>query len=76
MNAQRSDVRTGLARDPEYDEVALGIKLNEFALVNGADAQLALNGGDERRALKQGSGQRFDGSGNLGQTTLLRYQIQ
>jgi hypothetical protein len=62
VHAERADVRAGLARDPEDGEVALIVKLEQLGLVDGADAQLALDGTDERRALEEGAGERLEGA--------------
>ena len=52
MHAEGSDVGSGLAADPEDAKVAILVIFNEFALIDGANSQLALNSRDERRALK------------------------
>ena len=62
VHAQRSNVRTSLAAYPKDAQVALVIVLDQVALVDRADAQLALDGRDKGWALKEGTGQRFDGS--------------
>ena len=38
------------------------IKFQKFAFVNGANAQLALDGGNEGRTLKEGARERFHGA--------------
>ncbi len=65
VNAERSDVGAGLAADPEDGEVAVVVELEELALVDGADAELALDGRDQRRALEQGAGERLDDARQL-----------
>ena len=57
VDAQGADVGAGLARDPEDGEAAGFIEFEEFRLVNGAHAQLALDRGDQRGALEQGTRQ-------------------
>ncbi|KAK9089615.1 hypothetical protein Scep_028697 [Stephania cephalantha] len=44
----------------------VGIILEKLPFINGSDPQLALDGGDQRRALKHGAGQGLEGSGYLG----------
>ena len=61
VDAQRSDVGTGLAIDPEHGKVALGIELEQLALIDGAHAQATLDGRHQRRALEQRSRQGLDG---------------
>ncbi|RUS17712.1 hypothetical protein BC937DRAFT_89591 [Endogone sp. FLAS-F59071] len=61
MNAEGTDVGAGFAANPEDGQVAVIIKLEEFTLMNGTDAELAFNGGDERRTLEESAGQRLKG---------------
>lgn len=65
VDAEGPDIGTGLARDPEDAEVAVVVKLDELAVVNGADAELTLDGRDEGRALEQGAGQGLDRAAEL-----------
>jgi len=65
VDAERADVGAGLARDPEDAEVAVVVELDELAVVDGADAQLALDGRDEGRALEEGARERLDGAREL-----------
>ena len=55
VDTQGTDVGPGLAADPEYEQVALLVVLKHLALVDGAHAQLALDRGDDRRPLEQGT---------------------
>ena len=57
VHAQGTDVRPGLALDVEHAHVALVVKLEQLGLVDRPDAQLALHGRDERRALEEGARQ-------------------
>eukprot|EP00128_Syssomonas_multiformis_P013854 Colp12_sorted_trinity150504_noHs@23833 len=61
VHAQRTDVGAGLAGHPEHAQVAGGVVLEHLGLVDRADAQLALHGRDERRALEQSSGEGVHG---------------
>ena len=63
MHAEGTDVGAGLARHPEDAEVAVVVELDQLALVDGADAQLALDGRDEGRALEQGAREGLEGLG-------------
>lgn len=60
VHAQGTDVGAGLARDPEDAEVAVVVELDQLALVDGTDAQLALDGRDEGRALEQRAGKGLE----------------
>jgi len=55
VHAHRPHVCACLAADPEHRQVPVLIVLNQLAVVDGADAQLALHGGNEGRALEQGT---------------------
>jgi hypothetical protein len=66
VHAERADVGARLARDPENGKVALRVELHEPRLVDGADAQLALDGRDERRPLEERARKRLDGAHDLG----------
>jgi hypothetical protein len=65
VHAEGTDVSSGLARDPEDTEVTVVVKLDELAVVDGTDAELTLDGGDERGTLEEGTGEGFDGAGEL-----------
>lgn len=60
VNAERPDVGSRLARDPEDGEVTVVVELDELALVDGSDPELALDGGDERGTLEEGAGEGFE----------------
>jgi hypothetical protein len=66
VHAQSSNIGTSLAAHPEDTQVAVIVKLNQLALVDGSDTQLSLDGRDQRRALEQGTGEGLEGSGELG----------
>lgn len=65
MDAEGSDVGTGLAGDPEDTEVAVVIELDDLGLVDGTDTELTLDGRDQGRALEQSTGQGLEGAGEL-----------
>ena len=64
MHTQSSDVGSGLTAHPENTKLPLVVELVQFALVNSSDTELALDGGDERRSLEKGTGERLKSSGN------------
>lgn len=66
VHAERSDVGTSLAADPENTEVTVVVELNELALVDGTDTELTLDGGDQRGTLEEGTGEGLEGAGELG----------
>ena len=61
VDAEGTDVSTGLAVGLEDGQVALLIVLNELIAVKGTDTELALDGGDERRALEAGALELLEG---------------
>lgn len=65
VNAESTDVGTGLAADPEDTEVAVVVKLVELALVDGTDTELALDGRNQRRALEEGTSQSLQSTAEL-----------
>ena len=69
VHAQRPDVCAGLARHPEDAQVALIVELDQLALVDRPDTQLALDGRDQGRALEQRARQRLEGLGEGGLAT-------
>lgn len=73
MDTECSDIGTGLARNPEDTEVAVIVELDELALVNGADTELALDGRDQGGALEQGAceGLKGRGKGSLAASNLV-----
>ena len=52
MDAQGPDISPGLTGDPKDAQVAVIVEFNELALVDGAHAELALDGGNERGSLE------------------------
>jgi hypothetical protein len=66
MDAESPNVRSGLAADPEDAEVPIVVELKKLALVDGADTELALDGGNERRTLEQRAGQSLQSASELG----------
>lgn len=66
VHAECTDIGSSLTADPEDTEVAVVVELDQLALVNGTDTQLTLDGGDQRRALEEGTGQGLEGTGELG----------
>lgn len=69
VNAESSDIGTSLAAHPENTQVSVIVKLDELALVDGSDTELSLDGGDQRRALEESTGQGLEGAGELGLAT-------
>ena len=57
MNTESTDVSAGLAAHPEYTKLPLIVELVEFALVDGTDTELTLDGRNERGTLEQGASQ-------------------
>ena len=70
VHTERPDVGAGLTGEPEGAEVALLVVLDHLALVDRADAQLTLDGRDERGPLEQGAREGLKGTGHLGGATL------
>ena len=66
VHTERTDVGTSLTADPEDTQVALVVKLVQVGLVDCADTELTLDGGDERRALEERAGEGLEGAGELG----------
>jgi hypothetical protein len=60
VHTERSNVRSSLTRDPEDGEVTVIVEFNEFHVVNGSNAELSLDGRDERRALEESSGESLN----------------
>lgn len=67
VDAEGSDVGSGLARHPEDAEVAVVVELDQAALVDGSDTELALDGRNERGALEEGARELLEslGKGSL-----------
>ena len=68
VNAESSDIGTGLAANPEHTQVSVIVKLNELALVDGSDTKLSLNGRDQGGALEKSTSQGLEGAGELSLT--------
>lgn len=66
VHTERTNVSASLAADPEDTEVAVVVELDELGLVDGSDTQLALDGGDQGRALEERAGEQLKGAGELG----------
>lgn len=62
MDAEGTDVRPSFAGNPENGKIALLIKLEQFGLVNGTNAELALYGRDERGSLEESAREGFKGA--------------
>jgi hypothetical protein len=65
VNAESTDISTGLTRDPEDTEVALLIVLNELGLVDGTDTELTLDSRVERGTLEDGASELGKSLGDL-----------
>ena len=61
MDTHGTHVSAGLARNPEDTHVALLVVVEHLGLVDGADTELLLDGGDQRRSLEDGTGQGHQG---------------
>ena len=59
MHTQRSNVRARLAIDGKDGEMAVVVKLDQLCFINRSDAQLPLDGRDQRRSLEEGARERF-----------------
>lgn len=66
MDAHGSNIGTSLTRNPENNKVSIRVILKELTLVDGANAELAFNGGDQGGALEDGAGEGLEGAGDLG----------
>lgn len=66
MDTESTNVGSSLAADPEDTEVAVVVKLNELALVDGSDTELTLDGGDQRGTLEESTSKGLKGTGELG----------
>ena len=66
VHAQSSNIGARLAADPEDTQVAVIVELDELDLVHRPDAELALDGRDERRPLEQRAREELEGSRELG----------
>jgi hypothetical protein len=66
VDAEGSDISTGLAADPEDTEVSVVVELDKLALVNGSDTKLALDGRNQRGSLEERTGESLESAGELG----------
>jgi hypothetical protein len=66
VDAKSTDISTSLAGDPEDGKVTSSVELEHLGFVNGTDSQSALDGGNERRTLVQGTTESLEGTLNLG----------
>jgi hypothetical protein len=53
MDTEGSDVSAGFTRNAKDAKTTVIVKLDEVNLVNRSDAELTLDGADERRPLKE-----------------------
>ena len=65
MHTKSSNVRSSLTRDPKDSKVSVIVKFNEFHVMNGSNAELSLDSGNERRALEESSSESLDCLGEL-----------
>lgn len=65
VDAKGSDVGASLTADPENTEVAVVVELDELGLVDGTDAELALDGRDQGRSLEERAGKELEDTGKL-----------
>lgn len=69
VDAERSDIGTGLARHPEDTKVSVVVELEHLAFVDASNSELSLDGGDQGRSLEQSTGQGLQGTLELNLTT-------
>jgi len=69
VDAERTDIGAGFAGHPEDAQVAVVVELDQLALVNCADTQLALDGRDEGRALEKSTRESLESLGEGGLAT-------
>lgn len=69
VNAEGSDIGTGLAADPEDTQVSVIVELDELALVDGSDTELTLDGRDQGGTLEQRTGESLESAGELSLAT-------
>ena len=65
VDTEGTDVGTGLARNVEDSKLALVVKLEELAGVDGADTELSLDSGNKRRALEESTSEGLKGAREL-----------
>lgn len=66
VHAEGTDIGAGLAGHPKDAEVAVVVELDQLALVDRADTQLALDGRNEGRALEESTGEGLESLGESG----------
>ena len=66
MDAEGSDIGTGLARNPEDTEMTVVVELDELRLVDGTNTKLALDGRDQGRSLEESTSEGLEGGGESG----------
>jgi len=69
VDAESSDIGTGLAADPEDTQVSVIVELDELALVDGSDTELTLDGRDQGGTLEQRTGESLESAGELSLAT-------
>lgn len=62
MHAERSNVGTRFARDPEDGKMALVVEFNELGLVDCSNTELTFYGRDQGRSLEESASQCFEGT--------------
>lgn len=65
MHTQSTDVCSRLAAHPENTQLPLIVELVQLALVDRSDAQLSLDGRNERRSLEKGTGESLKSARKL-----------
>jgi len=65
MDAESTDVGTGLTGDPDNSEVSLLIVLDELQVIDSPDAELLLDSGDQWWPLEAGTGELLKSSLDL-----------
>jgi hypothetical protein len=65
VNTHGTHVSAGLTGDPEDTHIALLIVVKHLGLIDGADTELLLDGGDQGRSLEDGASQSHQGLLNL-----------
>lgn len=63
MHAERSNIGTSFARDPEDGKMALVVEFDELGLVDCSDTELTFYGRDQGRSLEESASQCFEGTG-------------
>src|SRR5436190_12330685 len=65
MLTKCTNVCSGLAAHPKHGQFPVGIEFDQFAVVDGPDTELSLDGRDEWRTLENGGGQCLQSSSKL-----------